>query len=133
VVTGSPAGVTATAPAQSRPIAVSSANRWAAVHRLDAAHLFRLALETAPAGARRHGVGEEGVPFRDIAGVIGRHLGVPVTSLSPEEAQGHFGLFALFAALDVPASSALTRKQLGWDPVHPELVPDLDEGHYFQG
>jgi nucleoside-diphosphate-sugar epimerase len=111
-------------------------NRWAAVHRLDAAHLFRLALEAAPAGARLHGVDDEGVPFRDIAEVIGRHLNLPVTSLSPEEApedvQGHFGLFALFASMDVPASSALTRKQLGWEPTHPALIPDLDEGHYFK-
>lgn len=106
-------------------------NRWAAVHRLDAAHLFRLALEAAPAGARLHGVDDEGVPFRDIAGIIGRHLNLPVTALSPEEAQGHFGLFALFASMDAPASSVLTRKQLGWEPTHPALIPDLDQGHYF--
>jgi nucleoside-diphosphate-sugar epimerase len=106
-------------------------NRWAAVHRLDAAHLFRLALEAAPAGARLHGVDDEGVPFRDIAEVIGRHLNLPVTALSPGEAQGHFGLFALFASMDAPASSVLTRKQLGWDPTHPALIPDLDQGHYF--
>jgi len=108
-------------------------NRWAAVHRLDAAHLFRLALEAAPAGARLHAVGDEGVPFRDIAEVIGRHLDLPVTAVAPAEAQGHFGLFALFASMDVPASSALTRKQLGWEPAHPALIPDLDEGHYFEG
>jgi nucleoside-diphosphate-sugar epimerase len=108
-------------------------NRWAAVHRLDAAHLFRLALEAAPAGARWHGVDDEGVPFRDIAEVIGRHLNLPVTSLSPGEAQDHFGLFAMFASMDVPASSALTRKQLGWEPAHPALIPDLDKGHYFGG
>jgi nucleoside-diphosphate-sugar epimerase len=107
-------------------------NRWAAVHRLDAAHLFRLALEAAPAGTRLHGVDDEGVPFLDIAGVIGGHLNLPVTSLSPEQAQGHFGLFALFASFDVPASSTLTRKQLGWEPTHPALIPDLDEGHYFK-
>lgn len=106
-------------------------NRWAAVHRLDAAHLFRLALEAAPAGARLHGVDDEGVPFRDIAGIIGRHLNLPVTALSPEEAQGHFGLFALFASMDAPASRVLTRKQLGWEPTHPALIPDLDQGHYF--
>jgi nucleoside-diphosphate-sugar epimerase len=109
------------------------ANRWAAVHRLDAARLFRLALEAAPAGARLHGVAEEGVPFRDIASVIGRHLDVPVTSVPAAAAAAHFGLFALFAGMDVPASSALTRKQLGWEPVHAELVPDLGQGHYFQG
>ena len=107
-------------------------NRWAAVHRLDAAHLFRLALEAAPAGARLHGVGDEGVPFRDIAEVIGRHLNLPVTAVAPEEAQDHFGLFALFASMD-SGLSALTRKQLGWQPAHPALIPDLDEGHYFEG
>jgi nucleoside-diphosphate-sugar epimerase len=106
-------------------------NRWAAVHRLDAAHLFRLALEAAPAGTRLNAVGDEGVPFRDIAGVIGRHLNVPVVSISPEEAEGHFGLFALFATIDVPASSALTQQQFGWHPTHPGLIADLDEGHYF--
>jgi nucleoside-diphosphate-sugar epimerase len=107
-------------------------NRWAAVHRLDAAHLFRLALEAAPAGARMHAVGDEGVPFRDIADVIGRHLGLPVTALQPAEAQDHFGLFALFASMDAAASSALTRTRLGWAPAQPRLLPDLDEGHYFK-
>ena len=107
-------------------------NRWCAVHRLDAARLFRLALEEAPAEARLNGVGDEGVPFRDIATVIGRHLDVPVASIPPEEAAGHFGLFGLFASIDVPASSALTRKRLGWHPVHPGLIADLDEGHYFK-
>jgi nucleoside-diphosphate-sugar epimerase len=107
-------------------------NRWSAVHRLDAAHLFRLALETAPAGTRLNGVGDEGVPFRDIAEVIGRHLGLPVTGLSAEEAQDHFGLFALFASMDAPASSALTQKRFGWHPTHPGLIADLDEGHYFK-
>jgi nucleoside-diphosphate-sugar epimerase len=106
-------------------------NRWAAVHRLDAAHLFRLALEAAPAGTRLHAVGDEGVPFRDMAEVIGAHLEVPVMSLSPEEAEGHFGLFALFASMDAPGSSALTREGFGWQPVHPGLIADLDEGHYF--
>jgi len=107
-------------------------NRWCAVHRLDAARLFRLALEEAPAGARLNGVGDEGVPFRDIATVIGRHLDVPVAGISPEEAAGHFGLFGLFASIDVPASSALTQKRLGWHPVHPGLIADLDEGHYYK-
>jgi nucleoside-diphosphate-sugar epimerase len=111
-------------------------NRWAAVHRLDAAHLFRLALEAAPTGTRLHGVGDEGVPFRDIAEIIGRHLDLPVTALSPAEAPGdiqrHFGLFALFASMDAPASSALTRRELGWQPVHPGLIADLDDGHYFK-
>ena len=107
------------------------ANRWAAVHRLDAAHLFRLALEAAPAGARLHAVGDEGVPFRDIAAVIGRHLNLPVTGVSGDEAQAHFGSFANFVSADMPASSALTQKELGWHPVQPGLIADLDEGHYF--
>jgi len=102
------------------------------VHRLDAARLFRLALEAAPAGARLHAIGDEGVPFRDIAEVIGRHLDVPVTSISREEADGHFGGFALFASMDVPASSALTQQRFGWHPAQPGLIADLDEGHYFK-
>jgi nucleoside-diphosphate-sugar epimerase len=108
------------------------ANRWTAVHRLDAARLFRLALEDAPAGARLHAVADEAVPFRDIAEVIGRHLNLPVTALSGAEADGHFGWFAMFASMDVPASSTLTRKQLGWDPVQPGLIPDLEEDHYWR-
>lgn len=107
------------------------ANRWSAVHRLDAAHLFRLALEAAPAGARLNAISDEGVPFRDIAGVIGKHLDVPVAGLSREDAQAHFGLFALFASIDVPASGELTRKRFGWHPGQPGLIADLDEGHYF--
>jgi nucleoside-diphosphate-sugar epimerase len=106
-------------------------NRWAAVHRLDAAHLFRLALEAAPAGARLHGVAEQGVPMRDIADVIGRHLNLRVTGITREEADGQFGFLAPFASNDHPASSALTRKLLGWEPVQPALIPDLDKGHYF--
>ncbi|WP_326723469.1 MULTISPECIES: SDR family oxidoreductase [unclassified Streptomyces] len=107
-------------------------NRWPAVHRLDAAHLFRLALEAAPAGARLHGVGEEGVPVRDIADVIGQQLKLPVTAVSREETAEHFGWLGAILALDVPASSALTRKQLGWQPVQPGLIPDLEEAHYFK-
>lgn len=109
------------------------ANRWPAVHRLDAAHLFRLALEGAPAGARLHGVDDEGVPFRDIAEVIGRHLKLPVTGIPREEAGRHFGWLAPIVTVDHPASSTLTQKQLGWHPVQPALIPDLDEGHYFGG
>ena len=108
------------------------ANRWSAVHRLDAARLFRLALESAPAGTRLNAVGDEGVPFRDIAEVIGKHLDLPVTGLSQQEAAGHFGLFAIFASIDVPASSARTQKRFGWQPAHPGLIADLDEGHYFK-
>ncbi len=108
-------------------------NRWAAVHRLDAAHLFRLALETAPAGARLNAIGDEGVPFRDIAEVIGRHLNLPVTAISADEAAGHFGLFGLFASMDAAASSALTQRRFGWHPVQPGLIADLEKGHYFDG
>ncbi|MBC6456635.1 SDR family oxidoreductase [Actinomadura sp. HBU206391] len=107
-------------------------NRWCAVHRLDAARLFRLAVEAAPAGACLHGVGEEGVPVRDIAEVIGRHLDVPVTSIPREEADGHFGFLGAFFSLDVPASSTLTQKRLGWHPGRTELIPDLAAGHYFK-
>jgi nucleoside-diphosphate-sugar epimerase len=107
-------------------------NRWSAVHRLDAARLFRLALESAPAGTRLNAVGDQGVPFLDIAGVIGQQLGLPVAALSPEEAASHFGLFAVFASIDVPASSTLTRERFAWEPVNPGLIADLEEGHYFK-
>jgi nucleoside-diphosphate-sugar epimerase len=107
-------------------------NRWSAVHRLDAAHLYRLVLEKGSAGARYHGVAEEGVPFRDIAGVIGRRLNVPVVSKTPEEAAAHFGWFARFAAIDCPASSQRTRELLGWQPKQPGLIADLDRPRYFE-
>lgn len=106
-------------------------NRWPAVHRLDAANLFRLAFEEAPAGAVLHGVAEEGVPVRDIADVIGRHLELPVTSISHDEATGHFGWLGTFFALDVAASSMLTQRQLGWQPTQLGLLADLEQGHYF--
>jgi len=106
-------------------------NRWPAVHRLDAANLFRLALEQGTAGARYHGVAEEGVPFREIAGVIGRRLDVPVESLTPEEAATYFGWFAHFAALDSPASSQRTRQLLGWQPQQEGLIADLNRDSYF--
>ena len=106
-------------------------NRWPAVHRLDAALLFRLAVETAPAGSRLHGVGDEGVPFRDIAGVIGRHLNLPVASISRDEADAHFGWLSFAASADNPTSSALTQERLGWKPKHPSLIQDLEQGHYF--
>jgi nucleoside-diphosphate-sugar epimerase len=106
-------------------------NRWAAVHRLDAARLFRLALEAAPAGVRLHAIGDEGVPFREIAETIGRGLDVPVASVAPEEAAGHFGWLGHFAAIDMRASGTLTRKLLDWQPRHPALIPDLEAGHYF--
>jgi nucleoside-diphosphate-sugar epimerase len=107
-------------------------NRWPAVHRLDAARLFRLALETAPAGSALHGVADEGVPVRDIAAAIGRHLDLPVVAVSPEDAAEHFGWLAGFLTLDAAASSALTREWLGWEPTQPGLIDDLDQGHYFR-
>jgi nucleoside-diphosphate-sugar epimerase len=106
-------------------------NRWPGVHTLDAAHLYRLALENAPAGTRLHGVADEGVPFRDIADVIGRHLNLPVVSISGEQAADHFGFLSVFASLDNPTSNALTQKELDWHPERPGLIEDLDEGHYF--
>jgi nucleoside-diphosphate-sugar epimerase len=108
------------------------ANVWPAVHRRDAARLFRLALEQAPAGTLLNAIGDEGVPFREVAETIGRHLDVPVKSLTAEEARGHFGgPFAAFAAFDVPASSERTQERFGWRPVEPGLIADLDQGHYF--
>jgi nucleoside-diphosphate-sugar epimerase len=106
-------------------------NRWPAVHRLDSARLFRLAVESAPAGSALHAVADEGVPIREIAEVIGRHLEIPVVSISPEHAGEHFAWLAGFLGFDAPASSALTRELLDWRPTHPGLIDDLDEGHYF--
>ena len=107
-------------------------NRWPAVHRLDAARLFRLALEHAPAGSTLHGVDDEGVPFREIAEVIGRHLEIPVASISPDEAGEHFGALAQFIGADGPGSSTLTRELLDWQPTQPGLIADLEQGHYFK-
>ncbi len=107
-------------------------NRWPAVHRLDSAHLFRLGLEDAPAGSTLHAVAEEGVPVRDIAEVIGRHLELPVVSIAPEDAGEHFTWMGGFLGLDAPASSTLTRELLGWQPTQPVLIADLDEEHYFK-
>lgn len=106
-------------------------NRWPAVHRLDAARLFRLGLENAKAGSMLHGAGEEGVPLREIAEVIGRQLKLPVAGIGPEEAGEHFGFVSAAVQLDNPTSNALTQKQLGWHPVQPALIPDLEKGHYF--
>jgi nucleoside-diphosphate-sugar epimerase len=103
------------------------ANRWPAVHTRDAARVYRLALESAPAGTRLHAVADEGVPFRAIAERIGRHLGVPA---QPRPAE-HFGFLQRFAGLDGPVTSRATRELLGWEPEHPGLLADLDEGHYF--
>jgi nucleoside-diphosphate-sugar epimerase len=107
------------------------ANRWPAVHRLDAARLYRLALEKAPAGLRLHGVAEEGVAFRSIAEIIGKRLNLPVVSKRAEEAADHFGWFAHFAALDNPASSRQTRDLLDWHPDQPGLIADIDREGYF--
>jgi nucleoside-diphosphate-sugar epimerase len=106
-------------------------NRWPAVHHLDAAVLYRLALESAPAGTRLHGVAEQGVAVRDIAEVIGRHTQLPVTSIAAEDAFAHFGLVGAILALDVPASSDLTQNQLDWHPAQSGLIADLDDVHYF--
>jgi nucleoside-diphosphate-sugar epimerase len=107
------------------------ANRWPAVHRLDAAHLFRLALESAPAGSKLDGVGDEGIQFRNIAEVIGRHLNLPIVSISREEADAHFGFLGALAAHDFPRSSIRTQELLNWKPTHPGLLADLEQGDYF--
>ncbi len=108
-------------------------NRWAAVPRRDAAQLFRLVLEKGAAGANYHGCAEEGVVFREIAEAIGRGLGLPVVSVSADEAGDHFGWFAGFAGIDCAASSVLTRAQLGWRPTGMGLISDIDQGRYFAG
>jgi len=107
-------------------------NRWPAVHRLDAAHLYRFVLEKGNAGATYHGVADEGVSTREIAEAIGRGLNVPVVSKSREEAADHFGWIARFFGIDGPASSAQTQQRLGWKPVQRGLIADLKEEHYFE-
>jgi nucleoside-diphosphate-sugar epimerase len=106
-------------------------NRWAAVHVLDAARLYRLALEKQEAGARYHAVAEEGVPVRDIAEAIGRGMKVPVVSKSPEEAATHFGWLGMFVGRDLIGSSVQAQRTLGWRPAGPGLIADLDQAHYF--
>lgn len=106
-------------------------NRWPAVHRSDAAQLVRIAIEGAPAGSVLHAVGEEGVAIRDVANAIGHGLGLPVTSITAQQAEARFGFLARFIALDMPASSAITRELLSWEPSGPGLVADLKQGHYF--
>lgn len=108
------------------------ANRWPAGHTRDAARLFRLALEKAPAGTRLHAAGDEGIAFREIAETIGKNLGLPAVSVAPEEADAHFGFLGQLVQLDNPVSTARTRELLGWEPVHPGLIDDLNEGHYFR-
>ncbi|HKU00002.1 MAG TPA: SDR family oxidoreductase [Paraburkholderia sp.] len=109
----------------------AGSNRWPAVHRLDAARVYRLALEHGAQGGPFHAIAEEGVPFRQIAEVIGRRLNLPVVALAPEEATGHFGWFTRFAEIDCPSSSARTRSRLGWQPQQPTLIADLDQPGYF--
>jgi nucleoside-diphosphate-sugar epimerase len=108
-------------------------NRWSAVHRLDAARLYRLALESGEAGRPYHAIGDEAVAFGDIAAVIGKRLSLPVVSLAPEEAVAHFGFVGMVASLDIPVSGAKTRSALGWAPTQPGLIADLDQQHYFAG
>ncbi|MGD0704493.1 MAG: NAD-dependent epimerase/dehydratase family protein [Trebonia sp.] len=110
----------------------AGANRWTGVHRLDAARLFRLALEGAPAGAKLHGVGDEGVPFRQIAAAIGAGLGLPVTAVAAGDADAHFGYLAPFIGLDNPTSNERTRALLGWKPEHPGLLADIERGGYIK-
>jgi len=107
------------------------ANRWPAGHTLDAARLFRLALEKAPAGSRLHAVGDEGVPLREIAEAIARNLDVPAKSVPAEEVPDYFQFLATFIGLGNLTSSARTRELLGWEPAHPGLIADIDAGHYF--
>jgi nucleoside-diphosphate-sugar epimerase len=107
------------------------ANRWPAVHRSDAAHLVRLGIENAPAASVLHAVAEEGIPAREIAEAIGRGLDLPVTSVAPEDAADHFGWIGGFFAADAPASNAITRNLLGWEPAGPTLLEDLDSESYY--
>jgi nucleoside-diphosphate-sugar epimerase len=107
-------------------------NRWPAVHRSDAARLARLAVEAAPAGSVLHAVADEGVPFREIAGAMGRHLGVPTTAVAPADAVEHFTHLGHFVAVDSPATAAVTRELLAWEPTGPSLLDDLEQDHYYR-
>jgi nucleoside-diphosphate-sugar epimerase len=107
-------------------------NRWSAVHRLDSARLYRLALANKAPGARFHAAAESGIPFREIAAAIGRGLGIPVVSISAGEASAHFGWFKHFAELDAPVSAETTREQLGWNPSQPALLDDMSKAGYFR-
>ena len=113
------------------PYIGDGANRWPAVHRLDAARVFQLALEKAAPGSALHAVAEEGVPMRAIAEAIGEGLGVPVRSVTQDEAPAHFDFLAMFVGVDNPVSSAITRQSLGWSPTGPELLADMRENGYF--
>lgn len=107
------------------------ANRWPAVNTYDAAVLMRLAVESAPAGSRLHGVAEEGIPFKEIAEAMAGKLELPAVSIPAEQAAERFAFLAGFAQADNPSSNELTRKLLGWTPTHPGLIADIDNGHYF--
>jgi nucleoside-diphosphate-sugar epimerase len=107
------------------------ANRWPAGHTLDVGHLYRLALEDAPAGTRWHAVGDEGIPMREIAQSIGDHLGLPTASIPDDQLEAHFGFLAMLIGLDNPTSNVVTRRILGWEPNHPGLLADFDDGDYF--
>jgi nucleoside-diphosphate-sugar epimerase len=107
-------------------------NRWPAVHVSDAARLARLAVEAAPAGSVLHAVGDEGVPFREIAAAMGERLGVPTGSLTPADAAEHFSFLGHFAGLDSPATAVVTRQVLGWEPTGPSLLDDLKQDHYYR-
>jgi nucleoside-diphosphate-sugar epimerase len=107
-------------------------NRWPAGHTLDVAHLYRLALENASAGTRWHAAGDEGIPMREIAQSVGEHLGVPTASIPDDRLDAHFGFLAGLIGLDNPTSTAMTRQSLGWEPTHPGLLADFDDGDYFQ-
>jgi len=107
-------------------------NRWPAVHRSDAARLARLAVEAAPAGSVLHAVADEGVPFREIADAMGRHLGVPSASVTAADAVEHFAHLGHFVGVDSPATAAVTRELLGWEPTGPSLLEDLEQDHYYR-
>lgn len=107
-------------------------NRWPAAHRLDVAAMVALALEKAPAGSTVHGAAEQGITAREIAGAIGRELGLPTVSVAPADAEEHFGWIGVFFGVDAPASSVITREVLGWIPTHPTLLEDLDAGRYHR-
>ena len=107
-------------------------NRWPAVHRSDAARLARLAVEAAPAGSVLHAVADEGVPFRDIAQAIARHLGLPTASMTPADAVEHFAHLGHFVAVDCPASAVVTRELLSWEPTGLSLLEDLEQVHYYK-
>jgi len=106
-------------------------NRWPAGHTLDVGHLFRLALEDAPAGTRWHAAGDEGIPVREIAQSIGDHLGIPTETIPADRLQAHFGFLAMLIGLDNPVTTLATRRILGWEPTHPGLLDDFDNGDYF--